>query len=107
MTKYSELLDSIVMGNISKFKKLIATNIKPNDINLDGKGELLFYASESENMLVIINLTKLGADWFIKNDDGSYFIDYLSDDNKKMLSRLFPEKYKEYLIKKETDKYNL
>jgi len=104
---YGELLDSIVCGKFAKFRRLIESKPKPNDININGKGELLFLATESQFIWMIEELTKLGADWLIKNSENNYFLDYLNEGHKMRLKKLFPKKYKEYLFRKSVDNYNL
>ena len=64
-------------------------------------------AAEIESFSYLQLLIDNGADWFIKDNRGDFFIDYLSDELLVMISKDYPDKYSEYLIKKESEKYNL
>ena len=71
----------------------------------------LIYASKSYNSEYIhIEIIKLlidaGADWNIKDEDDRDFLYYL-DKKKDFIIDLYPEQYKNYLIKKDSGKYNL
>ena len=49
-----------------------------------------------------------GADWYIKGKlINITFFDYLSIENKRKIKIKYPEKYKDYLLKKDTYKFNL
>jgi ankyrin repeat protein len=52
-------------------------------------------------------LIENGADWNIKDNDNFDFMNYLSNKNKKIITREYPEQYKEYLFKKNVEIYNL
>lgn len=48
-----------------------------------------------------------GADWNIKDEEDKDFLDYLRKKKKEKIINLYPELYKEYLMKKDAEKYNL
>jgi hypothetical protein len=50
-------------------------------------------------------LIEYGADWNLLNINNKDFLDNLSD--PKLIIEKYPEKYKNYLIKKEVQEYNL
>lgn len=59
-------------------------------------------------------LTEYGANWFMNDHRGKNFIDRLEEgktENQikilKYIKWKYPEKYQEYLTRKESDKYNL
>jgi len=114
---WSALDNAIVSQSISKFNELIKLKPTPDEVNgIIGSKEkncdLLLMASEyadynNDDLYFVIELTKLGADWFIKNSDGKYFLDYGNDNQNKQLEKLFPKLYKEYIFRKQSEKYNL
>lgn len=66
-----------------------------------------FYKSiPQESIKKVKLLIDAGADWNIKNADDKDFLDFL-DDYKEEIINLYPEQYKEYLMKKNANKYNL
>ena len=52
-------------------------------------------------------LTDAGASWGVKDKDNKYMFDYLNSDNTLILTELYPDKYKEYILYKNTDKFNI
>ena len=56
---------------------------------------------------ILEELIMAGADWNLKNIDGEDFFDFLIDYFRQPLREKYPEKYKEYIMKKDADKYNL
>jgi len=80
------------------------------DLSNDEKIECdtaLTIAAYRNNIEVIKMLIKAGADCSIKNYKGKYFFDYLYGDHLPEIIKEFPEKYQEYLMMKNADKYNL
>jgi len=71
----------------------------------------LILAAINENLDAINLLIVAGADWHIKNMHNKDFFDYLNYESESYAKDIivkYPEKYKEYLIKKEAEeKYNL
>jgi len=48
-----------------------------------------------------------GADWFVIDDENKLFIDHLSDSEKGMIKKKYPEKYEEYIKKKNIRKFKI
>lgn len=72
----------------------------------------LIIAAEPEPYLNIIELLiKYNADWNLKDNHGNDFIDILNRSEYayfvNVLAKKYPKKYDDYMIKKNTDKYNL
>jgi len=94
-------------------KYLIGAGADVNIQNNNGSGWTpLHYAAYWNEIRMMRLLIEAGADWNIKNENGKYFLDMLHNSNtKKNIIELYPEKYKEYLIKKDiidnVKKYNL
>jgi hypothetical protein len=107
-----KLIDAINRGELKKLKDLL--HLYPKSI-LDKKfynnltfGESLMFDAIGINFIEgIIELTKADVNWHAKNTQNKYFLDYANDREIKILKALFPKKYQEYLIIKNTDKYNL
>ena len=88
----------------NKIKLLINAGADVNIKNNYGNTALILASSRNqiENVKLLI---EAGADWNLKNDEDSDFLDYLSNNN--VIIELYPDQYKEYLIKKDAEKYNL
>jgi ankyrin repeat protein len=67
----------------------------------------LIWASRYDNLEIVKLLIENGADWNMKDKDKKDFMNYLSKKNKEIIIREYPEQYKEYLFKKDVEKYNL
>lgn len=66
----------------------------------------LCLAADRNKIETLIELIRLGANTK-EMSLNSYFIDFLSDDNKKILKERLPDVYKEYETIKDSEKYNL
>ena len=66
----------------------------------------IIYVANVNQMNMVETLIDLGADWNIKHQ-GKTFLDELNSKNREYIINKYPENYKEYLIKKEAEKYNL
>jgi len=84
----------------------------------DGNGEtsLMFMAKrlryettwlKSKYYTNILTLINKGANWNLVDENGKDFLDYVEEEVKDELSYEFKEKYKEYLINKDLDKFNI
>ena len=100
------LLDYSQKGNLSGVIKSIEHGTDVNCKDYDGYTPL-HWSSRYGCLDVVKYLIENGADWLIKNDDNEYFTDNLSDKNKNIIKRLYPDKYKEFQMRIEMDKYNL
>ena len=101
-----KLLDYSKIGDLNGVKQSIKNGV---DVNCkDNYGWTPLHWSSLEGYLDIVKyLIENGANWFIKNDDNEYFIDLLSYENKEIIKKHYPDKYKEYEMRIEMDKYNL
>jgi len=106
-----DALDAIETGKIDKLKRII--KIRPEVVNVKyNGGTLLFGAIDAISLDSVIELTNAGANWFIKNDRGKYFFDFLNDVELNELKKLFPDKfrtkeYKQWELEKTANKYNI
>ena len=98
-------------------KLLIDGGADVNKQNNNGKTALIFATTfynknYNSNLGSYMHLFKVlidgGSNWNIKDKNGKDFFDYLLNDNaRKVIIELYPDKYEEYLIKKDAKKYNL
>jgi ankyrin repeat protein len=100
------LMLSSVKGHLEIVKTLIENGANVNCKSNYGNTPLI-RASYYGHLEIVKTLIEIGVDWNIKNDDNGDFVDYLSKKNKKIIIREYPEQYKEYLFKKDVEKYNL
>jgi hypothetical protein len=106
-----DALDAIETGKIDKLKRII--KIRPEVVNVKyNGGTLLFGAIDAISLDSVIELTNAGANWFIKNDRGKYFFDFLNDVELNELKKLFPDKfrtkeYKDWELEQVANKYNI
>ena len=52
-------------------------------------------------------LIEAGADWSLKNNYKKDFFHYLMEDKEEIIIEDYPEEYKEYLWRKDVEKYNI
>lgn len=99
------LIKAAEFNNAELIKKLIDSGVDINERNGD---TALIYAANFHSIKICILLIDAGADWNIVDESDKDFLDYFKDNKlKKLITDLYPEKYKEYLIKKKSEKYNL
>lgn len=79
------------------------------DLNIqNNKGQTsLIIAAAYASIEAIVLLIDGGADWNIKDNDGKDFLDYFKGGNKIIVINSYPNEYKEYVMKKDANKYNL
>jgi ankyrin repeat protein len=95
-------------GRIEIVKELIDAGAKLDSKNDWGQTPLMISAQYHSLFDYVLLLIDSGADWNIINpDNGNDFLDILSIENTNYIIQKYPEEYEEYLIKKETIKYNL
>jgi len=106
---HTALIFASIFGYIELVKLLIdaGANLNIHNIHHQQRDTALTVAAYRQNIEVIKLLIKAGADWNFKNDENKYFLDYLDDKDKNEIEKLDPEKYNEYLMKKNAEKYNL
>jgi ankyrin repeat protein len=100
-----------LMVAIARERNKIARYLVKNgaDINhQDNEGVTpLMLAGKMNSFEMLQLLIEAGADWNLKNNNKKDFFNYLMENKEKMIIEDYPEQYKEYLIKKDADKYNL
>lgn len=101
---FTTLMYAVASNNIGVVKELIRSGIDINAQNNYGGTALMFAARKISIAKILIDA---GADLNIRNDIGEDFIDSLTDRNRNIILKAYPEKYKEYLEKKDAEKYNL
>jgi len=100
---------AIIEDEYDLFKVIL--NSKDVDVNKYNKRrQTPLYKTASLNngsYKYICDLTDAGADWFIKDFRGHYFLDILANDVKIKLKERYPEKYNRYLSLKKANDFNL
>jgi len=66
-----------------------------------------FGVREPISFLIIKELIKSGANWHIKDTDGNNFLHYLNKNVVDKIKKELPDEYEKYLLKSNTQKYNL
>ena len=115
------IIVSVFNSNLSIVKELLKAGANPDVQNKLGYTPLIDAARDrrirsevrsgfekniyQENILE--ELIKAGANWNLKNNDGEDFFDYLPNSCREPLIDKYPEQYKEYLIKKDLEKFEL
>ena len=100
------LMVSIVRNRIEITKYLIENGADTNSQDVDGKTPLM-YAGSMNSFEMVQLLIEAGVDWNIKDDNGDDFFELLDDEMIKDVIENYPDEYKDYLMKKEAEKYNL
>jgi len=100
------LMVSIVRNRIEITKYLIENGADINSQDVDGKTPLM-YAGSMNSFEMVQLLIEAGVDWNIKDDNGDDFFELLDDEMIKDVIENYPDEYKDYLMKKEAEKYNL
>jgi ankyrin repeat protein len=100
------LMWSSYYGHLEIVKVLIENGADMNCKDNDGN-TLLIWSSYKDHLKIVKTLIENGADWNIKNKFKKDFMYFLSEENKEIITREYPEEYKEYLFKKEVEIYNL
>ena len=105
--EWSALMVAILYDRKEIAKKLIELGADINTTQSDGKTPLII-CCELNRFDMIQTLIENGADWNIKDDEDMDFLDHISDEYRKYVIEDYPDKYENYLIRKEAkDKYNL
>jgi ankyrin repeat protein len=103
---WTPLMWSSQYGYLEILKVLIENGADVNCRNYFGNTPLI-RATYYNHLKVVKILIENNADWNIKNKDDKDFMYYLYKENKEIIIREYPEEYKEYLFKKDVEKYNL
>lgn len=100
-----------LMHAIEKFRYRIIDYLieRGADINLqDDEGRTaLMHAGEVHSFDILQTLLEAGAEWYIKDNYGYDFFYYTTGEYADMIKEDYPEEYKEYLMKKDAEKYNI
>jgi len=116
---FEKLGNDIVWGMIKNNPEMLLRGVNDgediNKQNSNGETALIFMAkrikheqtTNSDNYEWFIEIIEHGADWNIVDNKGKTFIDYLEDVDVRILRNDFKEKFKEYEIKKDMDKFNI
>jgi len=87
-------------------KMLIDAGANLDEQDKDGY-TALNWAAYGRNINAVKLLIESGANWNLEDHDNRDFLDYLIGENRINIIELYPEQYKEYLMKKNAKKYNL
>jgi len=105
-------LHHAIWNNIEIVKLLInaGANLNLKDRNRETPLMMSLYVNRDpngNNIELIRLLLDSGADINIKNEDNNHFFVMLNDRDRNEIIRLYPEKYEEYKMKKNAEKYNI
>jgi ankyrin repeat protein len=75
--------------------------------NTDEKTTPLMLAGDINVYNIIAMLIEADADWNLKDIYGEDFLDHTYEDWVEIIKEDYPEKYEEYLMKKQAEQYNL
>lgn len=106
----NELINAVYHNNYSRTKRLLDSSF-PVDTICNG-GTPLLYAAYGGKWDIVLLLLKYNPDWYIKYPSGMDFIEYIEqyvggDEVLEKIRKKYPEKYNEYVIKRNIYKYNL
>ena len=103
-----DLIEATINNNLEKVKKLIKAGANL-DLQDNDRNTALIWASYRGYIDIVKELIKAGADWNLKDNDNNsdflYYLTYFNWENK--IIEEFPEEYQLYLVKKDSEKYNL
>jgi ankyrin repeat protein len=103
------LMLAIILEKKDIVKYLLSINVDLNIQDYRGNTALMLAAMHSlQNFDSLCDLIDAGADWFLENKSKENFLDFMLFKHlKDRLINKYPDKYENYLLKKEADKYNL
>ena len=104
-----DLIEYVNNNNIEDVKDVLNNANIDIDIQDTRGNTALIWAAYHSDFEIIKLLIEAGADFYIKNDLKLDFFDYLKYNQKKAIIKLYSEteQYKNYLNKKNEEKYNL
>ena len=92
---------------IIKMVNLLVENGAKLDIQDSIGDTALIKATYKGRYKVMNRLIELGAEWYIKDKRGEDFLSFLEKPKIKELIEKYPDKYAEYKMKVDAEKYNL
>lgn len=107
---WTPLTAAIYYNRKDMLKELLEFGADINYYDSAGQTPLMLAAARcSPGSLEMMSiLIEYGADWNIVNKwSKTDFFDYTNEDVKKIIIEDYPEKYQEYLMKKDSEKYNI
>jgi ankyrin repeat protein len=103
---WTPLILSSFYGHLEIVKILIENGGNVNCKSNYGNTPLM-ESSYSGHLEIVKLLIENGTDWNIKNKYNNDFMYYLSEENKEIIIKEYPEEYELYILKKDVEKYNL
>lgn len=104
----TELMNGATLGDLNRVKKALKNG---ENIDYQKKGDnitALIMATYKCHYDIVDYLIKKGANWSLKDITGEDFVDMMTkQDALGYLIKKYPLQYKNYLLKKEAEKYNL
>jgi ankyrin repeat protein len=110
------LMLAVKLNRVKILKELIKQRANLNLVNNGGSSALISAAHHKfshnklteEDILIIKMLIEAGSDWNIKDNIGQDFLDHFTNQKiKNSIIKQYPTQYKEYLLKKSKDKFNI
>ena len=105
---HAEFIDYIRNNNYKMVKRMIDLgDIDINHQTVEGKTPLMFACDLVNGWNIIDILIAAGADLYLKDIYEYDAFDMMYNKYKNRIKDKYPEKYKEYEIKQDSEKYNL
>jgi len=107
---YTPLMASVRYFNSSDDKDIFEyiLDAKPDLNAVDNQhGTAIMMTIYHHHWNMMYALLDAGADPFIKDDDGDDIFDYVPEYHLENIEKRSPEVYKEYMLRKDVEKYNL
>ena len=107
-SNHSEFINYICDNNYRMVIKMIEFgNININHQTVEGKTPLMFACDRIHGWNIIDLLIQSGADLYLKDKYGWDAFDMMYDIYKDRIKEKYPEKYEDYEIRQNSEKYNL
>lgn len=104
---YTPLTAAVYYNRLNILKELLKNGAKIDYPDGNGKTPLMIAAETNNSYTMIQTLIDAGANWKLKDIDKHDFIDFLDDIFLLFLIEDYPDKYHDYLVWKDSLKYNL
>jgi ankyrin repeat protein len=96
--KWTPLIRASYRGHLEIVKVLIENGVDVNCKNDNGDTPL-HISSRYGHLEIVKCLIEYGVDWNIKNNHNKDFLDYLSNENKDIIIKEYPEQYRKHILK--------